>query len=316
MDAYYLIKKAQALLRLAKATDDPAIADRMRELAIREDRIRVARDLHDGVLQSLTGVRLELQAIAAASTSEPGFYDRLLAIERALALLANQRVRVGIYAGMGCMNYSPLLTQVAEMLHAPVATSVSGKGVISECHPLAVGWGYGPQGTATAEDIFKHVDLVLAIGVRYSEVSTGFYAIPKHKRVIHVDINPHNLGKVVKAEVCVHADAGVFLQGLEEQADNLRRPTDERLRDYQPGADPQLEALLFQYGRYLLIASSRPGTQPANLQGIWNELVRPPWRTRASHAVMKTSGTAAASARSRPEGTGNARRWWVTSCSA
>ena len=55
------------------------------------------------------------------------------------------------------------------------------------------------------------------------------------------------------------------------------RPTDERLRDYQAGVDPQLEALLFQYGRYLLIASSRPGTQPANLQGIWNELIRPPW---------------------------------------
>jgi alpha-L-fucosidase 2 len=55
------------------------------------------------------------------------------------------------------------------------------------------------------------------------------------------------------------------------------RPTDELLRGYRPGADPQLEALLFQYGRYLLIASSRPGTQPANLQGIWNELVRPPW---------------------------------------
>jgi alpha-L-fucosidase 2 len=55
------------------------------------------------------------------------------------------------------------------------------------------------------------------------------------------------------------------------------RPTDERLRDYQAGADPELEALLFQYGRYLLLASSRPGAQPANLQGIWNELVRPPW---------------------------------------
>ena len=46
----------------------------------------------------------------------------------------------------------------------------------------------------------------------------------------------------------------------------------------KPGAsDPQLVALLFQYGRYLLIASSRPGTQPANLQGIWNDEVRPPW---------------------------------------
>jgi alpha-L-fucosidase 2 len=54
-------------------------------------------------------------------------------------------------------------------------------------------------------------------------------------------------------------------------------PTDERLRGYRPGADPQLETLLFQYGRYLLIASSRPGTQPANLQGIWNDAIRPPW---------------------------------------
>lgn len=41
--------------------------------------------------------------------------------------------------------------------------------------------------------------------------------------------------------------------------------------------DPHLVTLLFQYGRYLLIASSRPGTQPANLQGIWNDLMQPPW---------------------------------------
>jgi alpha-L-fucosidase 2 len=55
------------------------------------------------------------------------------------------------------------------------------------------------------------------------------------------------------------------------------RPTDERLRAYRHGEDPALVALVFQYGRYLLVASSRPGTQPANLQGIWNEEVRPPW---------------------------------------
>jgi len=55
-------------------------------------------------------------------------------------------------------------------------------------------------------------------------------------------------------------------------------PTDERLRyfsDKQP--DLSLYTLLFQYGRYLLISASRPGTQPANLQGIWNEALRPPW---------------------------------------
>jgi alpha-L-fucosidase 2 len=55
------------------------------------------------------------------------------------------------------------------------------------------------------------------------------------------------------------------------------RPTDERLRAYRHGEDPALVALVFQYGRYLLIASSRPGGQPANLQGLWNEEVRPPW---------------------------------------
>jgi alpha-L-fucosidase 2 len=54
-------------------------------------------------------------------------------------------------------------------------------------------------------------------------------------------------------------------------------PTDERLRTFKNTQDANLLALYFQYGRYLLIASSRPGTQPANLQGIWNELIRPPW---------------------------------------
>ncbi|MNZ50608.1 hypothetical protein D3C78_683990 [compost metagenome] len=55
-------------------------------------------------------------------------------------------------------------------------------------------------------------------------------------------------------------------------------PTDVRLEAYkQGGQDPSLEALYFQYGRYLLMASSRPGTQPANLQGIWNDRVQPPW---------------------------------------
>ena len=55
------------------------------------------------------------------------------------------------------------------------------------------------------------------------------------------------------------------------------RPTDERLRAYRHGEDPALVALVFQYGRYLLVASSRPGGQPANLQGLWNEELRAPW---------------------------------------
>ncbi|MFG1736026.1 hypothetical protein PAEVO_63970 [Paenibacillus sp. GM2FR] len=56
--------------------------------------------------------------------------------------------------------------------------------------------------------------------------------------------------------------------------------TDERMQAYREGReDAALEALMFQFGRYLLIASSRPGTQPAHLQGIWNPHVQPPWNS-------------------------------------
>jgi alpha-L-fucosidase 2 len=55
-------------------------------------------------------------------------------------------------------------------------------------------------------------------------------------------------------------------------------PTDKRVEAVNQGVeDKHLMALYFQYGRYLLISSSRPGTQPANLQGIWNRQIRPPW---------------------------------------
>jgi alpha-L-fucosidase 2 len=55
------------------------------------------------------------------------------------------------------------------------------------------------------------------------------------------------------------------------------QPTDQRLANFATAPDPSLLALYFQYGRYLLISSSRPDTQPANLQGIWSYQVQPPW---------------------------------------
>lgn len=54
-------------------------------------------------------------------------------------------------------------------------------------------------------------------------------------------------------------------------------PTDQRIRAFRGSGDPALAALLFQFGRYLMIAGSREGTQPLNLQGKWNEHVIPPW---------------------------------------
>jgi len=70
----------------------------------------------------------------------------------------------------------------------------------------------------------------------------------------------------------VHLDIG--------NTDASRLPTDERLIHFNSSNDPQFAALYFQFGRYLLISSSQPGGQPANLQGIWNNKLRPAWDSK------------------------------------
>ena len=62
--------------------------------------------------------------------------------------------------------------------------------------------------------------------------------------------------------------------------DAVQQPTDERLKAFAAGHDPQLVSLYYQYGRYLLISASQPGGQPATLQGIWNDKMVPPWDSK------------------------------------
>lgn len=64
------------------------------------------------------------------------------------------------------------------------------------------------------------------------------------------------------------------------QTDAMKLPTDVRIRRFAEGQDPQLAALYYQFGRYLLISCSRPGGQPATLQGLWNESMNPPWQSK------------------------------------
>ena len=63
-------------------------------------------------------------------------------------------------------------------------------------------------------------------------------------------------------------------------SENEKLPTDQRIEKFASSQDPSLVSLFVQYARYLLISSSRPGTRPANLQGIWNDLLTPPWGSK------------------------------------
>ncbi|WP_207531782.1 glycoside hydrolase family 95 protein [Desertivirga arenae] len=62
--------------------------------------------------------------------------------------------------------------------------------------------------------------------------------------------------------------------------DAVNKPTNIRIKEFAKGNDPALTSLYFQFGRYLLISSSLPGTQPANLQGKWNDKLSPPWDSK------------------------------------
>ena len=65
----------------------------------------------------------------------------------------------------------------------------------------------------------------------------------------------------------------------------LNLPTDERIKNFANGNDPQLAALYFQFARYLLISCSRPGCQPATLQGLWNDSMTPPWDSKYTNNI-------------------------------
>ncbi|MGF7138572.1 glycoside hydrolase family 95 protein [Roseimarinus sediminis] len=88
------------------------------------------------------------------------------------------------------------------------------------------------------------------------------------------------------------------------KAENRKIPSDQRLVSYRNNHDPNLVSLLFNYGRYLLISSSRQGSQPANLQGIWSQNVRPPWSANYTQNINVQMNYWPAEACNLPELTG------------
>ena len=110
--------------------------------------------------------------------------------------------------------------------------------------------------------------------INYKDVS-GDYHAKVEKYLKGIEGKPYNNIKeaAVKDYKSLFDRATLTLPSTQ----NSFLPTDERLKKFTTESDPQLASLCYQFGRYLLISSSRPGTQPANLQGIWNKDMNPSW---------------------------------------
>jgi acetolactate synthase-1/2/3 large subunit len=138
-------------------------------------------------------------------------------VKEAVEMIARAK-RPVLYAGGGIIkaNASGELLRFAELTGAPVTTTLMGRGGFPDSHPLAMGMP-GMHGTYTAITAIQKSDVLIAVGVRFDDRVTGnpkFFA--PHAKVIHIDVDPAEIGKVRSADVPVVGDARRVLEQLIE----------------------------------------------------------------------------------------------------
>ncbi len=144
-------------------------------------------------------------------------------IKKAVDVIWNAQ-RPVLYAGGGVISAgaSGLLGQLAEMIQAPVGLTLMGLGAISGEHPLFNGM-LGMHGTFSANRAMVETDLMIAIGVRFDDRVTGkLEAFAKHARIIHIDIDPAEIGKNVQVDVPIVGDVARVLEKLNRRIGETR----------------------------------------------------------------------------------------------
>ena len=174
--------------------------------------------------------------------SFPGYNPRIVPeqteLEWAATLLARAK-RPVIIAGGGVIasGASQELAILAETLMAPTATSLMGKGAIPSDHPLSLGL-CGMHGKCEANYIVPDADVLLVVGARFSDRTTGsLYGFAPNARIIHVDIDQSEIDKNVESITRIVGDARFALQGLTERVSRIQRKTEtgwtERINEFK-----------------------------------------------------------------------------------
>ena len=130
--------------------------------------------------------------------------------------LLSKSKRPLLYVGAGAVisGAAKQLKKLAEILQAPVTTTLLGKGAFSEMHPLSVGM-LGMHGTAFANKAVVECDLIMAIGARWDDRITGKVSeFCPNATKIHIDIDPAEFGKIIQPEISVNGDAAKVLEEL------------------------------------------------------------------------------------------------------
>jgi len=196
-----------------RASDIPLIIEKAFQIASSGRPGPVLVDIPKDVQSELADVEADRDPEDAFR--QPNYSPHPLQVKRAVELLAAAE-RPMIIAGGGVIasNASEELLAVAELLMAPVATTLMGKGAIPENHPLATGL-LGMHGTVASNNLIQEADVVLAVGIRFSDRTTGkMDEFCPDAKIIHIDIDAAEIGKNVEADVPIVADAKKALQEI------------------------------------------------------------------------------------------------------
>lgn len=138
--------------------------------------------------------------------------DQALVESAAQALV--QAKQPGIFAGWGSVDAQADLIELAELLDAPVSTTLQGLSAFPGNHPLHTGMGMGSYAVPAATNAFAKVDCLLAIGTRFSEIPTGSYGINPPENLIHLDINPAVFSANYPTSHAIEGDARITVPAL------------------------------------------------------------------------------------------------------
>lgn len=142
-------------------------------------------------------------------------------LEAAAGILTRAK-NPGIYVGWGAAGASEEIVRIAELLGAPVCTTLQGKATFPASHPLHTGFGFGPNAVPASQKAFKNCDAMLAVGVRFSEIGTGSYGVKVPENLIHIDINGQVFDKNYPSKISVEADAKEALGSLAKILENSK----------------------------------------------------------------------------------------------
>jgi acetolactate synthase-1/2/3 large subunit len=149
-------------------------------------------------------------------------------LDQAVTLLANAK-NPAIFVGWGGVEAILHTENIAELLSAPVATTLQGLSAFSANHPLHTGMGFGPAAVPAATNAFKNCDCLLAIGTRFAEIATGSFGVDVPENLIHIDINKQVFNANYPAKVAIEGDATLVLSRLAEKlklATIIKKQTD------------------------------------------------------------------------------------------